>query len=797
MEGTPRVKSRQGFTLIEVVVVVLVVALISAGAVIALAPAQEAPVNVSMMGDVETFAALQARAYHERGAYEEPRALLNSGSMTLSPGVEVDSAAFSPGRVYLRVRHPASGARCSVDLSQVSRTARNRVQCFGGTARDSAEVVAVGEGAEVPVADTTAGALPTEPPVVAVLVAPLVEDPVDLTVAPGAGIDQSFVVTNRSATARTFQFRFSSTDPSLVGVPGDPAPATIAAGASASVRFVSSMASAAAAGRLSAVSLEVTDADDDALAGRGTFAAMVAVHLESPSVQSPVAVEVAPGDTVVLTWTVSSGSNVARMMDVSADASDPSLVLVSASGLGRVRFESGETRQVETRYRLVAPRTAGTVGSVALGVSDAGAAQYRGAGRTDVSTALVIAAPRLDPPADTSVAPGTSFTREWRITGRTNASRTYEVVAGFAGGGIESASLVGPGVIAIPENGSAVVVVSYRSRTDAAAGTVSSLELVVRDAGGGGETSGSGSATISLMPVAPDVAPPAGASGYVGDTAVMVFTVRNAGNGTRRFAIDASSGDPGVASVIRFDPEVEIPARGAVDVPVVVGFPWGSVARLDASVSVVARDVELPALSGAASGSAVRVNRSPSVHVVGPAREVAAGEEVLFSLSGEDPDGDLVGFGIEFGDGMSASGAVPTHAYYAPGIYYVRARAVDAFGLIAEDSLAVRVVAPTIGCMDPEASNYDPNANVSGDCTYGPTLVKTEELVRVFICDWEQGFVEYRSTDTWGRMYDHWSDGTITPAGDPYQISFTVEDLGPVTAAPYGLTCDTYTDDWP
>src|SRR5689334_8789263 len=82
-------------------------------------------------------------------------------------------------------------------------------------------------------------------------------------------------------------------------------------------------------------------------------------------------------------------------------------------------------------------------------------------------------ATRVGPPADTSVAPGTSFTREWRITGRTNASRTYEVVAGFAGGGIESASLVGPGVIAIPEVGSAVVVVSYRSRTDAAAGTVS------------------------------------------------------------------------------------------------------------------------------------------------------------------------------------------------------------------------------------------------------------------------------------------------------------------------------------
>jgi hypothetical protein len=183
--------------------------------------------------------------------------------------------------------------------------------------------------------------------------------------------------------------------------------------------------------------------------------------------------------------------------------------------------------------------------------------------------------------------------------------------------------------------------------------------------------------------------------------------------------------------------------------------------------------------------------------VAGPGRQVAAGEDVSFSMVGADPDGDVIGYGIEFGDGMSASGQTVTHAYYAPGTYFVRARVVDAFGLVGEDSVAVQVVAPTIGCMDPAASNYDPNANLAGDCTYGPTIIKTEELVRVFVCNYEQGFVEYVRTDTWGRMYDYWSDGTQTPVGDPYQISTTLEDRGPVTAAPYGLICDTYDDDWP
>jgi hypothetical protein len=214
-------------------------------------------------------------------------------------------------------------------------------------------------------------------------------------------------------------------------------------------------------------------------------------------------------------------------------------------------------------------------------------------------------------------------------------------------------------------------------------------------------------------------------------------------------------------------------------------------------VTLLAQDADAATLSGSASAATSRINRGPQARLTGPLREVAAGEDVVFQITGSDPDGDLVGFGVEFGDGMSASGVSTTHAYYAPGMYYVRARVVDAFGLAGEDSLAVRVVAPTIGCMDPAANNYDPNANLPGDCSYGPTLVKTEELLRQFICDWEQGFVQYRSVDSWGRLYDYWSDGSRTPAGEAYQISYDVYDLGPVTAAPYGLLCDVYTDDWP
>lgn len=171
---------------------------------------------------------------------------------------------------------------------------------------------------------------------------------------------------------------------------------------------------------------------------------------------------------------------------------------------------------------------------------------------------------------------------------------------------------------------------------------------------------------------------------------------------------------------------------------------------------------------------------------------------MLFALAGSDPDGDPITQAIDFGDGASAEAASAVHAYAAPGTYYVRGRGVDGFGLATEDTITVRVVAGIIGCMDSAASNYDPNANLPGDCTYGPTLVKMEEMTLQFVCDYERDFVQYQTVDTWGRLYDHWSDGTRTPAGDPYEILFETRNLGPVGAAPYGLTCDTYHDDaWP
>jgi hypothetical protein len=298
--------------------------------------------------------------------------------------------------------------------------------------------------------------------------------------------------------------------------------------------------------------------------------------------------------------------------------------------------------------------------------------------------------------------------------------------------------------------------------------------------------------------VRPAAVAPAAVRRMAGDSVRIAFAVRNDGNAVRRYHLRAVSLDPEVASAEVEAQEVEVPAFGSMEVPIRLTFPYGPVRALDAAVTLEVKDALASDLATSADVTASRINRPPTIRLVGPAREYAAGEDVPFTIEGVDPDGDVVGYGIEFGDGMSASGPGVRHAFFVPGTYYVTARVVDPFGLSAEDRLTVQVVAFTIGCMDPEASNYDPNANIPGDCTYGPRLIKTEEMIMTFVCDWERNFRQYQSIDVWGRMYDYWSDGTMSPAGDPYQIGYEERDLGPVTAAPHGLTCYTYSDDaWP
>ncbi|MFZ4434176.1 MAG: carboxypeptidase regulatory-like domain-containing protein, partial [Microthrixaceae bacterium] len=89
----------------------------------------------------------------------------------------------------------------------------------------------------------------------------------------------------------------------------------------------------------------------------------------------------------------------------------------------------------------------------------------------------------------------------------------------------------------------------------------------------------------------------------------------------------------------------------------------------------------------------VVVNQSPSAVISPPSSD---GLTVDFSgLGSTDPDGSIVGYLWDFGDGGSSSEPAPRHTYAQSGIYTVTLRVSDNDGLVGETSISVTVTATT------------------------------------------------------------------------------------------------------
>ena len=111
----------------------------------------------------------------------------------------------------------------------------------------------------------------------------------------------------------------------------------------------------------------------------------------------------------------------------------------------------------------------------------------------------------------------------------------------------------------------------------------------------------------------------------------------------------------------------------------------------------------------------IRVN-APPVAAAGPDKQVAVNEETVFDASASsDPDGGLVGYDWDFGDGATAHGIQVTHRYAAPGAYTAKLTVHDETGLAnstATDDVAVTVnpppapviVGPEVACTDEQVS---------------------------------------------------------------------------------------------
>lgn len=101
-------------------------------------------------------------------------------------------------------------------------------------------------------------------------------------------------------------------------------------------------------------------------------------------------------------------------------------------------------------------------------------------------------------------------------------------------------------------------------------------------------------------------------------------------------------------------------------------------------------------------------NQAPTAVASAATLVGVAPAEFSFSSAGSvDPDGDAVGYGWVFGDGVSVTGATPTHTFTNPGIYDVVLAARDIHGSVGRDTVQVIVNATAAFPLTPIRDTFD------------------------------------------------------------------------------------------
>lgn len=86
----------------------------------------------------------------------------------------------------------------------------------------------------------------------------------------------------------------------------------------------------------------------------------------------------------------------------------------------------------------------------------------------------------------------------------------------------------------------------------------------------------------------------------------------------------------------------------------------------------------------------IRFNQNP-VAEAGPNKTILVKKTVNFDGTGQDPDGSIVNYHWNFGDGTSGEGASVSHAYASPGSYTATLTVTDDRGATATDTCTVTV----------------------------------------------------------------------------------------------------------
>lgn len=228
--------------------------------------------------------------------------------------------------------------------------------------------------------------------------------------------------------------------------------------------------------------------------------------------------------------------------------------------------------------------------------------------------------------------------------------------------------------------------------------------------------------------------------------------------------------DTGLAD-IRDYRDLQVIAVNMPNVPGIRNEPWQNYLTTVDAIEA-ASGYDLLALLPDDVENAVESNTQPPIGAInGPAGTLLEGDSATFDASGSlDPNGTIVSYAWDFGDGATGSGATVTHTFTQDGTFQVRLTVTDNDGLTdtAVFTLTVANVAPAIGAI--------PEGNVNVGAVYTVTGSFTDP-----------------GADAWTATVD-WGDGSapsvVALTGRSFSLSHTY-----ATADLYSVTVSIADDD--
>lgn len=102
-------------------------------------------------------------------------------------------------------------------------------------------------------------------------------------------------------------------------------------------------------------------------------------------------------------------------------------------------------------------------------------------------------------------------------------------------------------------------------------------------------------------------------------------------------------------------------------------------------------------------------NELPTARIIATPTKGEAPLMVLFQADAEDPDGEIISYGWDFGDGQGGSGQAIDHVYVAPGVYIVTLSVTDNLGATQRVTKVI-----TVSGLSSSTSANDPSDADSG-----------------------------------------------------------------------------------